>query len=175
MRATWLSLLVLACGASSQAGELQVVPSPRPSVLLPIALGSRVRVTDAGGRRQEGRLTALEDEALVLDAGGKTLRIPRGPVVNLELHEGGSSGLRVLGGLIGGVAGVAVAGLICASSEVCESAGPLWIGLAGGAAAGAALTGRGSWKPVTLTSAGPVALQLRRRGDGATAELRLGF
>jgi hypothetical protein len=83
--------------------------------------------------------------------------------------------MRVLGGLAGGVAGLAVTALVCASADVCDSIGVAWAGFGLGAVAGAAVTGGGSWKPVTLASAGPVALDLRGRAAGAGIELRVGF
>jgi hypothetical protein len=65
--------------------------------------------------------------------------------------------------------------LICASGDSCESVGIAWIGFGVGTAVGVALTGGGSWKPVTLASAGPLALDLRVRRAGAALELRAGF
>lgn len=158
-----------------------VTPAPStagvpPLGVVPIALGSRVRVgTSPGNRQHEGKLVSLDGEALVLDAEGSPVRIPRSQVTSLEVREKGSSGMRVLGGLAGAVAGLAVVALICASGDNCESVGIAWAGLGVGAVAGAALTGRGSWKPVALASAGRVELDLRARPAGATVELRVGF
>jgi hypothetical protein len=147
-----------------------------PLGVLPVPPGSRVRVvTRPGSRQQEGRLKALDGDALVLDTGGTPVRIPRGSVESLEVREPSSTGMRVLGGLAGGVAGVALTALVCASGDNCESVGVLWAGLGLGAAAGAALTGGGGWKPLTLASVGPVALDLRTRRAGASLELRAGF
>lgn len=147
-----------------------------PLGVVPIALGSRVRVgTSPGNRQHEGKLASVDGEALVLDAAGSPVRIPRSQVTSLEVREKGSSGMRVLGGLAGAVAGLAVVALICASGDNCESVGIAWAGLGVGAVAGAALTGGGSWKPVALASAGRVELDLRARPAGATVELRVGF
>ena len=94
--------------------------------------------------------------------------------MRLEVKEKGSSSMRVLGGLIGGVAGVAVAALVCASAD-CESIGVAWAGFGVGVVAGAALTGWGSWRPVTLASAGPVAIELNVRRAAAAVEMRVDF
>jgi hypothetical protein len=155
-------------------------PSPAaaatPLAVLPVALGSKVRVgTGTGNRQYEGKLVSLDREALVLDAEGSPVRIPRSQVMSLEVREKGSSGMRILGGLGGAVAGLAVVALICASGDNCESVGIAWAGLGVGAVAGAALTGGGSWKPVALASAGRFELDLRPRSSGAAVELRVGF
>lgn len=151
-----------------------------PLAVQPIASGSTVRaVTSPGERRAEGKLVSVDAESLVLDDGKDRIRIPRNQLLSLEVREKGSSGMRVLGGLGGAVAGLAVTALICASGDSCESVAVLWAGTGLGAVAGAALVGGGSWKPVTLATAGPVAVDLQVRqaaaGPAAGVRLRVGF
>jgi hypothetical protein len=50
-----------------------------------------------------------------------------------------------------------------------------WAGLGVGAVGGAALTGNSGWKPVTLATAGPVAVDLRVQRAAAGVEMRVGF
>jgi len=169
-------------GAFVEAAADDLPPATPPRItlgqplgVLPVALGSRVRaVTSPGNRQQEGKLVSLDGEALVLDANGSSVRIPRSDLVRLDAKEKGSTSIRVLGGLIGGVAGLALTALICASAD-CESVGVAWAGFGVGVVAGAALTGGGSWRPVTLASAGPVAIELRVRRASAAVEMRVGF
>jgi hypothetical protein len=163
-----------------EAGETLAGPSTAAAVTplgaLPIAPGARVRVVASPGeRREEGKLVAVDGETLVLDTDGDHVRIPRRDLVSVEVKERGSGGMRVLGGLAGGVAGLAVTVLACASSDACDSVGVAWAGLGAGAAVGAALTGNGGWKPVTLATAGPVAVDLRVRRAAAGVELSVGF
>jgi hypothetical protein len=163
-----------------EPGDTFSTPSPAGAASafapLPIAPGTRVRaIASPGERRQEGKLVAIDPEALVLDTDGDRVRIPRRDLVSLEVKDKGSTGMRVLGGLIGSVAGVAVTGLVCASSDFCDSVAVFWVGLGAGAVAGAALTGNGGWTPVTLATAGPVAVDLRVKRAAAGVELRMGF
>jgi hypothetical protein len=147
-----------------------------PLAVQPIAPGSRVRVvTSPGNRRQEGKLVSVDGEDLVVDADGDRVRIPRSELTSLEVREKGSGGLRVLGGLGGAVAGLAVTALICASADACDSIAVAWVGTGVGAALGATLVGGGSWKPVTLATAGPVALDLRVQRAAAGLDLRVDF
>lgn len=147
-----------------------------PLGVVPIPIGSRVRaVTSPGQQQHEGRLASLDGEMLTLETKGTPVRIPRDRLVSLEVREKGSSGMRALGGLAGGVAGLAVTLLACASSDACDSVAIAWAGMGLGAAAGVALTGGGSWKPVTLASSGRVALDLRPVRAGAAVDLRVGF
>jgi hypothetical protein len=171
-----IGAFVVAAEDEVKAAAQSPAAGATPFGVVPIALGSKVRVGTGTGKRQyEGKLVSLDGEALVLDAGGSPDRIPRSQVMSLEVREKGSSGMRILGGLGGAVAGLAVVALICASGDNCESVGIAWAGLGVGAVAGAALTGGGSWKPVALASAGRVELDLRGRPAGATVELRVGF
>ena len=146
-----------------------------PFSVLPIAVGSRVRAVASPGHQHEGDLVSLDAEGLTLDQKGTPVRITREQLVRLEVREKGSSGMRILGGLAGGVAGLAATLLICASSDSCDSVGVAWAGFGIGAVAGALLTGRDSWKPLTLASAGPVALDLRSARAGAALDLRVRF
>jgi len=169
-------------GAFVEAAVDEPLPATPPRItpaqplgVLPVPLGSDVRaVTSSGNRQQEGKLVSLDGEALVLDAKGSPVRVPRSDLVRLEVKEKGSSSMRVLGGLIGGLAGLAVTALVCASAD-CESIGVAWAGFGVGVVAGAALTGGDSWRPVTLASAGPVAIELKVRKAAAAVEMRLGF
>lgn len=151
--------------------------SATPMAVAPIPLGSKVRViTRPGQQKREGRLASFDGETLSLETkDAAPVRIPRERLVSLEVREPDSPGMRVLGGLAGGVAGLAVTLLVCASGDSCDSVGVAWLGFGVGTAVGAAVTGGGGWKPVTLATAGPVALDLRPRPAGAGAELRVGF
>jgi hypothetical protein len=147
-----------------------------PLAVVPIVSGARVRaVISPGDRRRQGRLVSVDGEALVLDSGKDRVRIPRSDLVSLEVREKGSSGMRALGGLAGSVAGLVVTALFCESIASCDSIAIAWAGVGVGAAAGVAVTGGGSWKPVMLARAGPVALDLRVRRADAAVELRVGF
>lgn len=163
------------------AGTEPPVPVPSaavtPLAVQPIAPGSRVRVvTSPGDRRQEGEVVSVDGEGLVVETDGDRVRIPRNELISLEVREKGSGGMRVLGGLGGAVAGLAVTALVCASADdACDSIAVAWVGTGVGAALGAALVGGGSWKPVTLASSGPFALDLRVRPAAAGLDLRVGF
>jgi RNase P/RNase MRP subunit p29 len=148
-----------------------------PLAVVPITPGTRIRVvTSSDEHRKEGKLVSVDNEGLVVDAGEAPVRIPRSELISLEVREKGSSGMRVLGGLGGAVAGLAVTGLICASTDdLCDSIAVAWVGTGVGAAMGVVLVGGGSWKPVTLATAGPVALDLRVRPAAAGLNLRVGF
>jgi len=155
--------------------------SVTPLAVQPIAPGTKVRaVTSQDDRRREGKLVSVDSETLVLDTGKDRVHLRRDALVSLEVREKGSSGMRVLGGLGGAVAGLVVTALICASADdACNSVGVAWAGTGVGALAGALLVGGGSWKPVTLATAGPVALDLQVRqaaaDPAAGLSLRVGF
>jgi tetratricopeptide (TPR) repeat protein len=104
-----------------QAGSSQT-PLDRQPQLLP---GTRIRVSAAGASRKlEGRLVAIDDAAITLDADYRgTMKIPRATVKRLDASIGRRSRARE-GALVG--AAIAVVNLIsdCSSGSCSDAAGP---------------------------------------------------
>jgi hypothetical protein len=174
-----------AAGETPPALQRQIVPSAFPALAPRSRL--RVKVLDRPGDAPstspqpgtwfEGTLQAIEDDVLVLRAGGdSTLRVRAENLAGLEIREPGSVAIGSVGALAGAAAGFLGTILVCVSNdELCGSATPLWLGTIGGAALGGALGGSPSWKPVSVGHKHVVSLAVAPRPKGAAVGLSLAF
>lgn len=118
-----------------------------------VSVGDTVRVTDADGRRVQGRISELHDTSIIIeDEAGNALTRDS---VRLVQRRAKSVGRTALWGLpVGGVAGAALLSSMnhgCDSSD-CQGAGALGFVIGGGIGAGGAAIVRAAlparWKDV---------------------------
>ncbi len=144
----WLTALTLALPLAAQDG-----PAP----------GTRIRITEATSPpvTHVGRLAALSDGYVTLEAGAREGRLPLARIARMEVSEGRP--FSVTWGIVGGVLGAAAGGfalgclanrdsygVLCAGQNDTKLAiGAVTGGLAG-AALGALLGRRERWRPAAL-------------------------
>jgi hypothetical protein len=145
---------------------------------LPIRVTTRpARGGEGAGRRFEGHVVSV-DERTVTIAGKNDARtvVRREDVLRLETKEQGTN-LKGIGALVGAVPGVLAAVLVCAAADDMDcGTGALWIGMAGGMVAGAAMAPGGDrWQPIDLVRSRNVRFGIEGGRRKAGARLAISF
>lgn len=110
-----------------------------------LAPGSLVQLDRAGASKAKGRFVRADGAEIVLTAGAREVRVPRSEVDRVRIRAAARRARNAgIGGLIGALAGMAMAGIFIASvgdfgAEAVAGLGVL--GAGAGAAIGAAIPG----------------------------------